>query len=466
QIQRQNINIATGDIKENEGIYDPELNFSISYSDSEIPSVSTFIESGTINEQIFDVSSGISGKLPYGTFYNLFEFGVTRNETDSPLETLSPNWSTNLGFSVGQELLRGFSLDSNKVSIVISKINRDKTIYELEKTISDVILQVEKDYWNAVAALENLKLEQKAYELAVDLVNRNKIQVEVGVLPKVSLTQAESEVASRLVDLINAENVLKKRKDILKNRLSIDLNTEINLTDSPTTEALYLNEHNIIDIALKKRPEIKQSEQTIKINEELKKFYSNQRLPRLAIEGTLNYQGIGGDENDNRLTFTDNPSPIPSQFDDPSDAFDNLAEFNFPSWSVLGVFSFPLFNREANGAYIKANAEHIRSMIEQKKLKDEIKLDVRNAIREIKSNRKELEAVKLSVNLAEEVLSNEEEKFKVGLSTTRDILETQRDLIDSKIKQIRAVLDYNKSLAEYEKAIGTILENNSIILNY
>ena len=43
-----------------------------------------------------------------------------------------------------------------------------------------------------------------------------------------------------------------------------------------------------------------------------------------------------------------------------------------------------------------------------------MRLDVRNAIREIESSRKKMEAALLSTNLAKEVLGNEEEKFKAG----------------------------------------------------
>ena len=119
------------------------------------------------------------------------------------------------------------------------------------------------------------------------------------------------------------------------------------------------------------------------------------------------------------------------RFADSSHAYDSIVDRDFPSWSVTGKLSFPVFGRKAGGDYTKARADYDRSVISYQKQKDAVRLDVRNAIREIASSRKKMEAALLSTSLAKEVLGNEEEKFKAGLSTTREILEAQRDLISA-----------------------------------
>ena len=154
--------------------------------------------------------------------------------------------------------------------------------------------------------------------------------------------------------------------------------------------------------------------------------------------------------------------PLP--FNDPSDAFDNLFDRRFPDWRVTGTFSFPLFNRAARGAYARARAELDRSMVNYEKRKDAVRLEVRDAVRNVRDGRKRIEAASLSVKLAREVLGNEEEKLKAGLSTTREVLEAQRDLIRAEAGEIRAVVDYNVALSELERAKGTILESNSVVI--
>ena len=118
-------------------------------------------------------------------------------------------------------------------------------------------------------------------------------------------------------------------------------------------------------------------------------------------------------------------------FTDSSNAYDSIVDRDFPSWSVTGKLSFPFFERKAGGAYAKARVDYDRSVINYQKQKDAVCLDVRNAIREIASSQKKMEATLLSTSLAKEVIKNEEEKFKAGLSTTREILEAQRGLISA-----------------------------------
>jgi outer membrane protein TolC len=465
KIERFNIDKSEGEVTTQKGSFDPLLSIESSYSELQIPTASTFIESGTINEDEFNIIAGIGGRLPTGTFYDLVKFSATRTETDSPIEVLSPNWFTDISFSVGQDLLRDFGLDVNLVGVITAKRDSDIAVNELEKRISEVFLIVEIEYWGLVGFIENLELQKKALELAMDLQRRNEIQVDVGVLPPITVTQAKSEVAARQVDVITAENSVEAVADRLKNTLVLPLDSQIKPIDDPIKEFKDYNEKQIIEESLRSRPEVKQARLEIEKNEKLSKFYSNQRLPRLSVQGILEFQGLGGDENQSRVNFGGGQlDPIPEQFNEPADAFDQLYNGDFLNWSILGVFSYPIFNWEARGEYIKAKADLNRTVIEYDKTVDDINLDVRNSIREIENGKRRIEAADLSVDLARQVLSNEEERLKVGLGTTREVLEAQRDLVDARASQIRAIADYNIALARLEKAKGTIIQSKGIVI--
>jgi len=126
------------------------------------------------------------------------------------------------------------------------------------------------------------------------------------------------------------------------------------------------------------------------------------------------------------------------------------------------VFSFPLFNRTARGNYINATAELDRSVIALNQTKDNIALDVRSAIRQIQNSLRAIDAARVSIKLAEEVVSNEQERLNVGIGTTREVLEAQRDLIDAGVREITAITSYNIALAELDYAKGTIIEDRGV----
>lgn len=461
QIQEKNVEYSEGEVTAQKGVFDPLINLLSFYNDGEFPTTSTFIPSGTVNQKEFEAEAELDGLLPSGSFYNL-SFSTTRTDTTSPIEDLSPNWFNVANLTLGQELLRNFGFDVNRAFIV--KAERDSRISdkELEKRVSEVLLEVERRYWLVVAAEKNLELEKSGLELAIDLKNRNQIQVDVGVLPPVAVTQAESEVAAREVNVIRAENDLQLTQDNLKNVLAMDLTQAIAAVDEPTTRVYEFSEEESLQVAYEERPEIEQAELNIDNKETLKKYYSNQRLPRLAVEGSLQLQGLGGDENPDRLSFEGEPEPIPPQFDSPGDAFRQIWGADFTTWQVLGIFSFPIFNRTARGDYVKASAELDRSVIELSQTKDNVALDVRSAIRQIQNSLRAIEAAKVSIELAEEVVNNEQERLNVGIGTTREVLEAQRDLIDAGVREITAVTSYNIALAELEYAKGTLLKKNNV----
>jgi len=464
KIEKQSVVVSEGEVTTQKGVFDPILNIGSFYNDGETPTVSTFVPSGTVNQQDFNVSGNLEGKLSTGTFYDVLNFSSTRTETDSPLDDLSPNWFNNLSFSIGQELLRNFGVGINNAFVITARRSSQISFKELENVITNVILEVETRYWFLVAARQNLELERTALELAQDLQKRNEIQVEVGVLPPVSVTQAKSEVAAREVDVIRAENTLQATEDDLKNVLAMNLSLKVNATDEPTTEVFIFDEQESLDEAYRERPEIEQAKLNIDNRKTLKSYYSNQRLPRLAVEGSVQLQGLGGDENPDRLSFGGEPEPIPSQFLGSSEAFSQIFGADFTTWQILGVFSFPIFNRTARGEYVKARAELDRSVITLKKTQDNVALDVRSAIREIKNSLRAIDAAHVSVELAKEVVINEQERLNVGIGTTREVLEAQRDLIDAGVREITAIANYNIALAELERAKGTLLEKEGVVI--
>lgn len=464
KVGMRSVDSARGELTSRKGAYDPSFTFSASYRDAKTPTTITFIEDEEISEKILSFGSELSGKLPTGTFYKLYDLDVRRTETNSPLESLSPVWNASLGFSVGQELLRGFGLDSDRVSVTVSSRDRDISVYEFERVVASTLFEVEKDYWNVIAATRGHDLEKKAYELALDLENRTRIRYEAGVLPRVALTQAASETAARKVTLINSENRLAASMDVLRNRLALPLDEELEIESSPSVPYVASDEASALKRAFESRPELRRAKKEVEKNEVLKSFHSRQRLPSLSVEGKLEYAGTGGEENPSRIIFGDTFSSDSPRFDDPSDAYSNIRDREFPDWSVTGTLSFPLFNKEARGAYARASAELQKSLINYEKQKDEVRLEVRNAVRELESGARRIEAARLSAKLAAEVLRNEEEKFKAGLSTAREILEAQRDMVRAEAEKISALAAYSIALAELERAKGTITASNSLIV--
>ena len=101
-------------------------------------------------------------------------------------------------------------------------------------------------------------------------------------------------------------------------------------------------------------------------------------------------------------------------------------------------------------------------MLEEKE--QQIFLEVRNAVREVETNAKRIEAYTAARKLAEKKLEAEEWKAKAGLSTNYLVLLNQRDLANAQTNELRSRIDYVLSLAKLDKATGTSLEKRNIKL--
>ena len=78
---------------------------------------------------------------------------------------------------------------------------------------------------------------------------------------------------------------------------------------------------------------------------------------------------------------------------------------------------------------------------------------------------KNIEAAKIGLDLQKEILSNEQERFEIGLSKTMDVLEAQNDLIEAELNYNKSLAEYNISVNQHKFSLGTLLENKKIILN-
>ena len=130
----------------------------------------------------------------------------------APFDTASGSTS----ISLNQPLLKNFWIDSTRLNIKVAK-NRLK-YYELglKLTIMTIATTVEQAYYDLIYARENVTVQEKAVELATQLVVENKKRVEFGALAILDQEQAEAQEASSRATLIAAKGALVTQQNTVK----------------------------------------------------------------------------------------------------------------------------------------------------------------------------------------------------------------------------------------------------------
>lgn len=394
------------------------------------------------------VTADLTQNLLTGANYDL-NYSPSRTFVAGPQTFLfNPGWQSGLALTLTQPLLRNFGTDINKTFIAVAQNNAKVEEHVFTDRVLTVIATVEQTYWELVFVNENLKVAQAALKAAEELLASNRAKAKAGVMAIVDVLQAEAAVASRVEQVLIAEKAIQDQEDQLRRLLNPseqDLRQDVRLipVDQPvkTLEPISLPE--AIDVAMERRPEILQAGKNIETSDLNAKFAKNQLLPNLSFQGTSGLSGLGRDA---------------------GDMFNKGASGDFYNYGAGLVLSIPLGNRSAISQYNKRQIEARNAQATLQSIRQQVIVGVREAVRRVQTDFKRIETTRSARIMAEKQLQAERERLNVGLSTTRFVLDFQRDLATSQGNELRAVVDYNKSLSNLARAKATTLERYKIEL--
>ncbi|MBH0189804.1 MAG: TolC family protein [Nitrospira sp.] len=360
----------------------------------------------------------------------------------------NPAWTGGLGLTLTQPLLRNAGIDVNKTFIKVAQNNSDVEQHVFRDRVLTVIASVEQAYWEVVFANENLKVAQAALKAAEELLATNRAKSKAGIMSIVDVLQAETAVASRVEQVLVAERTIRDQGDQLRRLLNPseeDLRQDILITptDSPVTALEPISLQETIDVAIDQRPEIIQAKKNVESGELNQQFARNQLLPSLSLQGTIGLAGLGSDY---------------------GDSFNKQFSGDFYNYGAGLVLSYPLGNRAAISTYNKRQLEAQNAEITLIRARQQVIFGVREAVRRVQTDFKRIETTRSARIMAEKQLQAEQERLKVGMSTTRFVLDFQRDLATAKGNELRATVDYNKSLSNLARHKATTLDRYNLQL--
>ncbi|GJQ58092.1 MAG: hypothetical protein SCALA701_08930 [Candidatus Scalindua sp.] len=445
--------ISDAEIKVEKSVFDPILNITGQTQDSETPSNSLLqlglgssLSDFSVDTQTLDAKAE---KLwSTGATFTL-DFNINQVHLDpSPFAFFNPFVDSYIEAKINQPLLRNAGIFYNRSNIYIARNNKKISLLQFKETAIRVINDVQRIYWELVKAIEDLKVRNKSLERAKDLLRKNRVQARVGTMAPIDVLEAEEGVAKQVEGVIIGENNVGNKEDELKQimnfrRGSILSDASIIPLDRPPFEIKKVSLDESIQIAMKNRPELFVQGLDIanaKINVKQKR---NQLLPKLDFEAGIRYTGLAANK---------------------GNSLDSTFSQDFQSEFFQVVLEVPLGNREARNNYSKAKLEATKSVLGRRKLEQSIVVEVRTAVRQIKTNIERVKASAKAKELAQERLEAEEKKFKVGRTTSLEVVRAQENLAIAEGRAINARVDYQVSLGNLEAVQGTIIEKNSIVI--
>lgn len=498
EVARQNVRIAEFDLQSARGAYDPRFTSLSYYERTETPSTS-FLSGSTDSVTQYDLTGTFrfEGLAPkYGGGYRV-DFSSIRLTTNNVFSALNPQYPTALTFNYTQPLWRGLRIDVNRRQIEVAKKNLSLTDAQFRQRAIETITSVQRAYWDLVFALRSLQIQRDAVRDARAQLEHNKRLVAEGMLAPIDVVAAEAQVSgfeqsvyTALEDVNRFENSLKNM--IAENRQSPLWNVSLIPTDPVDLNAPPVALPQAIETALANRPELKQSDLVMAINEIDQRLYREQTKPQVDLIGSYGVVGTAGTltagsaanpltaqnalirDRVNELSTIAGLAPLPvppvQTFPDNliggyPQSLQNLAANRYNNFRVGVQLNLPLRNRTAEAQLGRSLVEGERIQTLRLQLEQLIQIDVRNAIQAVRTSESRLRAAASARQASEQQYESEQRKFDAGQSTLFLVLERQTSLTTARGNELRAQTDLNKAIAELQRATGNALEANNVTVS-
>jgi outer membrane protein TolC len=124
--------------------------------------------------------------------------------------------------------------------------------------------------------------------------------------------------------------------------------------------------------------------------------------------------------------------------------------------------NIPLRNRAAQAVQIRSELEYRQAQMRLQQIENQVGIEIRNAQFQVQQNRASVDSAKAAVELAHQSLDAEQKKYQFGTSTTTLVLQYQSQQATAESTLVNAMVAYEKSRVELDRATGGLLDHLGI----
>jgi outer membrane protein TolC len=409
-----------------------------------------------------------------GTLFNL-GFQNSRVTSNNPFDTYSPALTTAFTATVTQHLLQGFGTGIQDRFILQAKNNRRITDSAFRQQLLYTINQVENIYWGLVSAYEDEQAKERQLTQSTQLTEDNRKQLQIGTLAPLDVVNSDASVAADKQALIQSQTNLEYQQLIMKQAIARNLN-DPQLSAAPVvpTDRVALDRlpeedqpiESLISEAYANNPQIEQAVLNMKNNRITIKAEKNGLLPVLDAFAFYGATGLGGAQNPGALDFnTGQPYP-PGTFPDITygTALGDLFNSSSPNTGVGVNLTIPLRNRTAQADQARSQMELRQSEMRLQQLYTQIRIQIINGRYALTNDRAQVDAARAQHDYAGQSLIAEQKKYRLGASTSANVLQQGRNLAIAENSLISATAAYAKDRAALLELLATTLDRYNINL--
>ena len=510
EVARDDVRFAETQLRALEGIFDPIFAITPQYDRRISPQASSLGGGSVTSTTTYSLSPSVQKQFGRGGGSYFLQFQNTHTDTSNSFSLLNPVYASNLSLGFTQPLLRDRSIDNNRRQIRIQRKRLDQSDADFRQRTIDVINRVQQAYWELVFSLRDQQNQLANLNLSRESLRNIEAQIAAGAKAPLERAEVQTELANRETALYSAiqavaiaENNLKVL--IFKNPNSPEWSSQLTPSDTPTFDTNPVNLDDALKAARDNRPELRRLRLQNDINDIDIGFFRNQTKPQIDLVGTVALTGLAGSSlgtivppGTTQPLIVGTPLTNPSAFllseiqaiqraeglpvaVVPATAVQantinptlvggygrdlrNLFGGNTYNITVGAAIAFPFKNKTAKANLAGAQIQKEQLQASMRSQEQVIEVDVRNSAQAVESSRQRVLSAREARTNAEMQLEGEQRLYQVGRSTTFLLFQRENALANARASELRAETDYNKALADLQRATSTTLRANNVVV--
>ena len=386
---------------------------------------------------------------------------------NAPSDNLNPVSAPHMDLAFQHSLLRGFGVKLNDRGIRIAKLNTGGSLEQFRSQLLDLVANVLNSYWDLVSAADEWKARQRSEENAQRFYQDTQKEIAAGAIPRVELSRAAAEVATRRQDLVVAQANLRQRESALKDFLVRTPDAAVEAAQIVTLDSIQIPDtddlpplRQLVALAMAKRPDVAVSKLRDQTAEMSLAGTENPLLPSMTVTGQTYNRGVAGTPQ-----ASSGSTPNPYFEGGYGTALGQVFRHNFPNYYGSVSISASLGNRIAQGDYGIDQLQYRQSQITGQRDTNNIVVDISARMSALRQARARHSAAVDTRTLQEQLLAADREKFSSGIATFNDIINDQRALVAAQISEVNALAAYAHARVSLDQTLGETLERNQVSLD-
>jgi len=318
-----------------------------------------------------------------------------------------------------------------EIKIAKDKIENLKNTYN--STYKDLYLEVLKVYYSIKSSKEEIKVAEKSVEISEVALKEAENRFKNGLGNKLDLLESKTQLHRNQLGLIKKVDQYNEKLNKLGEILSIKDDYLIGNDDPILIESIWVADKDKSQVAaFKNRLDIEIKRRNIEINRNESLAVIAGKKPNLNLYNTFSISYSNGE------TGVSSPD------------FNNVIKSNT---NTVGLsFNWNLFdggNIKQNFLSLKEKNLELESELNLKR--NEIKKEVKDKLDQYRMIKKNIILAYLQLNAAKESLEISLKRMEAGITTQREVVNTQGDVLESETNFINALKSYKITIAELKR---------------